>query len=139
MSACIPTQRAKNSQGYGYISHGGRMVGEHRLVYCNHHGIAIEDIAGKVIRHTCDNRWCINPMHLLIGTHTDNMKDMAERGRTSVRYGEDHPNTSLTWDDVLNIRALRADGAKTTELARRFGVSQPTISAICLHRVWRER
>ena len=36
---------------------------------------------GMIVRHTCDNRACINPMHLQIGTHADNMRDMATRGR----------------------------------------------------------
>src|SRR5882762_7058372 len=40
---------------------------------------------GKMILHTCDNAWCINPDHLYVGTHGDNMKDRSVRGRVATK------------------------------------------------------
>lgn len=53
----------------------------HRLVYCEHNAVSLESIEGKLVRHYCDNPRCINPEHLLIGTHQDNVNDMMQRNR----------------------------------------------------------
>ena len=76
---------AKNSQGYGYIKHKGKMIKASRVSY--------EIFKGKfppelVVRHSCDNPACVNPCHLLLGTHKDNSKDMMMRGRNYKNYKE---------------------------------------------------
>lgn len=82
--SCLVWTRALNTDGYPTM-YGNVKV--HRLVYELSSG---EDISDKVIRHTCDNPKCINPDHLITGTHLDNIKDMVERDRYSRVITKDH-------------------------------------------------
>jgi hypothetical protein len=61
--------------------------------------------AGHEIRHTCDNRACVNPAHLITGTHAENMADIVERNRGLK--GERHPWTKFPDAVVAEIRATR--------------------------------
>lgn len=70
-----------NPDGYGSITVAGTAMGAHIVAFWSKN----EDAPDRgVVRHTCDNRGCVNPRHLIAGTHADNMQDMVERGR-SVR------------------------------------------------------
>lgn len=119
------------------IDHGkvggpyGHSSGKHRIAYCKAHGLRLEDIKGKVVRHTCDNGRCINPEHLLLGTHQDNVQDRVDRDRTA--RGEAHCQAKLTLEQVAAIRRrykprCRVNG--TRAMGREFGVHQVTISEI---------
>jgi hypothetical protein len=66
-----------NINGYGNFWANNKSVKAHRYSFYLHNGFYPE-----VVRHTCDNPSCVNPKHLLAGTHADNMKDASERGRT---------------------------------------------------------
>ncbi len=96
-SGCVVWQLT-TTRGAGQLKHQGRNWYAHRLMYAALHG---EIPSGLVVRHRCDNRACINPNHLVLGTHADNMRDMVERGR-STRGRE------LTAEHRANLsRALR--------------------------------
>lgn len=100
---------------------------KHRLVYCEYNGVTLNDIAGKVVRHTCDNPRCINPAHLVIGTKADNNKDRAERNRSAKVVPS---RQMLTEQDVLFIKEHHVPRDKEFSqlaLARRFGVDQKVI------------
>lgn len=68
------------STGYGRLSDsdGRTKIQAHRVSWRLHHG---EIPQGMLVRHTCDNRRCVNPSHLLLGTQADNVRDMIERNR----------------------------------------------------------
>lgn len=85
-SGCWEWQGSKYKNGYGWMKVFGRSVSAHRYSYELHNGY-IPD--GLEVRHTCDNRCCINPDHLILGTHQENMQDAVDRGR--IRKGKDHP------------------------------------------------
>lgn len=78
LSGCREWQKALNNDGYGLIRNGAKIVSAHRLAYELANGPIP---AGLLVRHTCDNRKCVNPDHLLVGTNQDNTRDMLERGR----------------------------------------------------------
>lgn len=89
----------------------------HRYSYALHHG-AIPD--GLYVCHRCDNRRCVRPDHLFLGTHKDNQEDMARKGRQGC--------SKLSREQVIEIREQIAAGARGVDLARRLGVSKHVIS-----------
>lgn len=64
--------------GYGILAVSRRPTKAHRISYAMHNG---EIPRGMIICHTCDNRACVNPQHLVVGTYTDNNRDMLTKGR----------------------------------------------------------
>jgi hypothetical protein len=122
---------ARNTRGYGTFRWEGRTASAHRVSYEIHNGSIPE---GMSICHTCDNRWCVNPAHLFLGTHAQNMADMKSKNRAVGHMGEKHPSAKLTDDDV---RAIRTDTSSTLkELAARYGVSFGLIGHIRHRRNW---
>jgi hypothetical protein len=121
--------------GYGQIQIGPAGAGRlkaHRLAYELAYG-PVPD--GKFVCHSCDNGnlGCVNPAHLFVGTHLENMADMRRKGR-SVR-GEANGMSTLTVDAVREIRRLRG-AVKQRELAERFGISQGHVSGIQAMKEW---
>jgi len=108
------------SSGHRRVWFGQKKVLIHRLVWEFHRGPIPP---GLQIQHTCDVPNCCNVDHLEIGTHADNMRDMAKRGRS--------PWTKLTPDDVRFVRENYVPGETTQQdFADWFGVSQMQISRV---------
>lgn len=132
--SCIEHTQGGRAAVYGTVQYDGKTVLRHRLAYVQHHGLTLEDINGKVVRHTCDNPRCYNHEHLLLGSHSDNMKDMWERGRGTnlppVITGESHPQAKLSDNDVHKMRELYSGGAKRKELQMLFNVSKSAVQRI---------
>jgi len=125
---CWNWKGMRNIKGYGIIDwvvNGRRQtIRAHRRSFQVYKG---EIPGGLFVRHTCDNSSCINPDHLLTGTHQDNMDDMEVRGRRAV--GINCNNSKLTTEDVVQIRQLA--GTKTQgELAIMFNVNRRTIGNV---------
>jgi len=113
---------AWDSSGYGRIgftSDQGFVVSHcvHRLAAKLWLGLKDESL---VVRHTCENKHCFNPDHLLLGTQLDNMLDEVRKGKVG----------KLTEEDVRRIRVLRAEGKAQYELALQFNVSESAISKL---------
>lgn len=87
---CIEVTTGRNEKGYGvsFLYIGGRdvKVYAHRVAFEQAWGIRLQ--GGQVVRHSCDNPPCVNPLHLIMGTQGDNMRDMVTKGR--------HANTKKT-------------------------------------------
>jgi len=86
---------------------------------------------GHVVRHKCRSKNCVNPEHLETGTQAENAADMIRDG-TSAK-GVKNPSCKLTEEQVRQIRASTESGAF---LAKKFGVSQPTICNIRAGKRW---
>lgn len=71
---------AATRNGYGKINVGGRTRDAHRLSFEHHHRLLAP---GEYVLHGCDEPRCVNPEHLRAGTQADNMREMAERGRST--------------------------------------------------------
>jgi len=118
--------------GYGTITVNGKTVMVHRLSYEFHSGEKIP--TGLMVCHRCNNRGCINPSHLYIGTHNDNMRDMAD---SDVMKGEDNPKSILTQEQVLEIKTLiRERKVVYRKIAETYGVSRQAIKDIASGRTW---
>lgn len=94
------------------------------------------------VLHKCDNPLCVNPKHLFLGTHADNLKDMWSKGRArpwpqTRSRGEASPVAKLTERAVRKMRRERAAGATYIALAKRYGVDRMTIKAAVLRKTWR--
>ena len=122
------------SHGYGHVKRDGKGVLSHRLMYELVEGPILE---GMVIMHTCDHPGCINPSHLRLGTHLDNMADCLAKGRMrrtgNPTRGEDRPWAKLSEDSV---RSIRSSTLPNVELGRIFGVSRKTIEDVRKGRTW---
>ena len=109
------------------------------------HRFAWEDTFGPIpeglkICHRCDNPPCVRPDHLFLGTQKENMADAARKGRLNGRdcpSGEAHPMSKLLIAEVFEIRRRYRTGTTQRALARTYGVSRPTITAIITGRNWR--
>lgn len=94
---CIDHGQKGNAFGYHQVYNPvkngkPRMVKLHRKVYCEHHGVELAEIAGKVVMHLCDNPRCIEPTHLRLGTQRDNMMDAVKKGRRRNHRAKDNPH-----------------------------------------------
>ena len=137
MSDCINWSKSLGHNGYGITTRNNKTYRAHRLAYCDYHNIDHSDIKGMVVRHTCDNRKCVNPEHLVIGTHQDNMDDMKKRNRTAK--GEAHGRAKLSEVDIKTIRDRYIRGSKVHGLlaiAKDFGVAFQTVSKIVNRHRW---
>lgn len=120
---CWEWKRGTCSGGYAGMSINNTSFQMHRYSYIINRG----PIPPRMeVMHACDNRRCVNPFHLSLGTTLDNQQDAAKKGRKP--RGSNNAAAKLSEDDVREVRRLYAAGnASQRELARRFGVSQPAI------------
>lgn len=114
--ACWPWTDNSDKDGYGAIRTPSTQLRAHRVSFEIHNPDV--SIKGMVVRHKCNNPPCVNPAHLLAGTHLDNMADRMEAGH--FYSNEDHPNTKFSNEVVAQVRA--ASGTHE-EVAARFGMS----------------
>lgn len=121
----------RNQLGYGRISVNGTLTQAHRVSWGLFRG-PIPD--GMCVCHSCDNRGCVKPGHLFLGTQKDNMRDCMAKGRFPDLHGEANPRARLTWDDVDAIRASDETGVA---IAERYGVSKSCIYMLRRGRNWK--
>ena len=127
-SGCLEFQGYRNACGYGVVNVGTNRKSDsrlaHRVIWEAEVGVIPE---GLNVRHKCDNPPCVNIEHLELGTHLDNMRDRDQRGRTL--RGEQCRH-KLTWEQVLEIRALAAEGVPYRVIGNKYGISTGHVSGI---------
>jgi hypothetical protein len=87
-------------------------------------GTTLDAMKGKVVMHSCDNRACINPDHLVLGTQQSNCQDKLAKGRPNGGGAK----KALTPEQVAEIRADSITDQYV--LAKKYNVSQPTINNV---------
>ena len=121
-------------EGYARTMRKGKTYTIPRLVFVIRNGDPGPDV---VIRHTCDNRACINLYHLIPGTIQDNVNDRHSRGRTSRKprtNGETNGRSKLTKKQVISI--IKSNKSQR-ELSEKYAVHQTRISAIKNRSSWK--
>lgn len=115
--------------GYARLQVDGENANAHRISYLVFKGKIPK---GKYVLHKCDNRSCVNPNHLFLGTHQDNMVDRNTKNRQAK--GESNGNVKITERDVLAIRSAKG---RQVDIAKRFKINQTQVSKIKLNKVWK--
>lgn len=131
--------------GYGNYRYEGRMQKAHRISWLLSFGPIPLDMC---VLHRCDNRSCVRPDHLFLGTVDDNNKDRANKGRSkgtfvsghchpaSLRRGEKHWQAKLRDTDILEIKRLYSSGSRQKDLGIKFCIHSSTVSRIVRNQ-WR--
>lgn len=130
---CWPWTSKSKTRGYGVLGIGGRGSGKilaHRAAWLVTSGLIPKMVGyhGVVIRHTCNNRLCCNPAHLMVGTQKDNVKDMW------ANKGGPRGNAKLT---EAQIAAIRRDSRSSRVLGPIYGVCDAHIRNIRQGRSWK--
>ena len=124
---------------YGMIGWGNgsrKMEYAHRVSYLIAYG-AFDELL--MVLHKCDNPPCVNPEHLFLGTHQDNMDDKSKKRRCP--RGEDNAAAKLTMAKVAEIRRehqrYKRGGVTQLALAKKHGVTQGLIGMIVRGEIWK--
>jgi len=132
-SSCHWWSASLNNDGYGQFRVGGKMQKTHRVAYSLYKGPILQ---GMCVCHSCDNRACVNPDHLWLGTHIQNIADRVKKDRSRKDLkGSNSRWAKLSEDDIQVIRGLLKNHTQEF-IAKRFGVLQGAISKIKLRKTW---
>lgn len=136
-TGCWEWTRGLQSQGYGttqlILENGRRLTLAHHVAYFYASGQAVPP--PLILLHRCDNRICVNPEHLQVGTVADNNADMVAKGRHA--HGVSHYKAKLNPEIILAAKEQLERGEATlSELARQCGVCTKTLRAAVSGRTW---
>ncbi len=144
--ACWLWKAAKTTHGYGAVKIAGRVLFAHRVAYAL---INRSTPVDKLVCHSCDNPACINPLHLFLGSHADNSRDMRNKNRqaigarngtktcpASIARGDKHGRSILSSEQVANIKRLLSAGETCRKIGSMFGVGRSTVGEIKRGRTW---
>lgn len=123
-NGCLYWTGPVGNHGYGYFQHAKELNLTHRAAYREFKG-EIPD--GLFVCHTCDVKICVNPDHLFLGTHNDNVADMVAKRRNYRKLAD---------EEVRQIRLTA--GVTIAELARLYGVGETTIRQIRTREWWKD-
>lgn len=135
---CIVWKLSKTRIGYGTCARIGGEVRTHRASWVLANG---QIPLGAHVLHRCDNRACVNPAHLFLGTHKDNMADMVAKGRLvspPPKFGSANHMAAVSEDTVWEIRQVARLGRfSQKQIARSYGLSEMAVSRIIRNLAWK--
>jgi len=122
-----------NADGYAIIKYDGKPVQAHRLAY----KAFIGDFSASLqVLHRCDVPCCLNPTHLFLGTHADNMRDRESKGRANHPRGNLSGKSKLSETKVVEIKRMLKNGSDYAAIARIYSVDRRTVYDIAIGRTW---
>lgn len=134
---CWEWEGSKYYNGYGQFYKSPTKIVAHRMAYELTYG----NIRNKklLVCHKCDNRGCVNPNHLFLGTHKDNLADMYRKNRqnNADTRGIKNGRAKLTDNDIINIRKTYIRGQiSAKKLGEKYGISETTCLRIINRQGW---
>lgn len=118
-------------KGYGFLTLDRKQFRAHRYSYELHNGPIPK---GMLICHRCDNRRCVRPDHLFLGTTQDNTADRHNKGRTLVIRGENHWRSRV---DEKAVRDMRSRRLRLAEFASLYDLTKESVRAIQRRKSWK--
>lgn len=132
------TAARSRKMGYGVFGLCGKTYRAHRISWLIHHGYMPDSKLD--VCHKCDNPACVNPLHLFLGTRTDNMQDCARKGRTSRVpriVGTETRSAKLNDAAVAHLRSLPSDISVLREFALQYGMSYQSVLDAYRGKTWK--
>lgn len=130
-NGCWVWQSAISQRGYGRFSHKGKNRHAHRVAWEIANGRTIP--SGLLVMHSCDNRRCVNPGHLSLGTVEDNNRDCCQKGRNRGAKGVDNGRSKIVSAVAEEIRRSPLSSRKAAKI---FGLSASQILRIRRGEQW---
>lgn len=131
---CWPWTGAMRN-GYGCIKHDGRVHSTHKVSFVIAKGEVPE---GLIVTHSCDNKVCCNPAHLVAATPGANVREMHERIDVNYAHGSKAYNAVLNDDLVRQIHALKiVHGIGERKIARTLGISYQPVKGVIARKNWK--
>lgn len=124
---------AAKGDKYGNFKLNGKGIPASRASYILTFG---EIEKGLIVCHKCDNPICVNPNHLFLGTYSDNQQDMIIKGREKRAYGVKSGTSKLSEKDIIDIKRLRNDGVKVSDISKKYPVNVRQIFRILSGERW---
>lgn len=131
---CVMWKGATKGNGYGNVCFQRKHISAHRRSYTLFFG---EIGGGLDVCHSCDNRGCVNPLHLFCGTRRENMLDAARKRRTYAHWGERY-----TPELIRDASEMRAAGESRKAVARALGISFSGLRSVEIgetNRFWKDQ
>jgi hypothetical protein len=126
-SGCWEWQACSHERGYGYF-YTSKEYSKRKMDFAHKVSLflykGIKTGSKEHVMHICDNPKCVNPDHLKVGTHKDNMRDMAEKGRAGGPK-------KINEKDIKNIRELRKKGYQIKQIAEKYNLDRGYTSRLC--------
>lgn len=129
-SMCWKFKTVGDKDGYPQVTGSkhaqiAKLTRAHQVSYYLHKGTIPED---KIVCHTCDNPWCVNPNHLFLGSWNDNVQDMLKKSRYRhpTSYGKGHKLTKQQRDEINALKGIKS----SLVVAKEYGVSFSTVCSM---------
>lgn len=131
---CWEWRASRNSHGYGILMVNQKSALAHRVSYALKHGpLALTE--GLFVCHKCDNRKCVNPGHLELGTQFENIRQCIERRRNP--HGEKNKSAKLTEDAVRDIRSQPLTLEHICAMMLKYRVGENCVRVVHARKMWK--